>query len=169
MTSQWHHRWARPVSKCAGVSYGSNDTFGAFLAHSVQKLWSLIDVPATIMAGAGEEVTWSKRIYLIIKFAKRFCNCFSLRDAHTRRYMQSYLEQARGCSDLKLRIQAQCDEAAIVWSRQIEWSPYPWTSWQGWTRLLTVVSLVGAVRRQCLISASQTGATWPPMGGIFNS
>jgi len=26
-----------PISRCAGMSYGSNDTFGDFLAHSVQK------------------------------------------------------------------------------------------------------------------------------------
>jgi len=31
------------------MSYGSNDTFGVFLAHSVQRLWSLI----RLTAGAG--------------------------------------------------------------------------------------------------------------------
>jgi len=34
------------------MSYGSNDTFGDVLAHSVQTLWSLICLPATIVAGA---------------------------------------------------------------------------------------------------------------------
>jgi len=35
------------------MSYGSNDTFGDLLAHSIQKLWSLIGLPATAVAGAG--------------------------------------------------------------------------------------------------------------------
>jgi len=34
------------------MSYGSNDTFGVFLAHSIQKLWSLIGLPAAIVYGA---------------------------------------------------------------------------------------------------------------------
>ena len=53
MTSQWRNRWARPISKCVGMSYGSNDTFGDFPAHSVQTLWSLIGLPTTVVAGAG--------------------------------------------------------------------------------------------------------------------
>jgi len=43
----------RPISKFSNVSYGSNDTFGDFLVHSVQKLWSLMGLPATIVADAG--------------------------------------------------------------------------------------------------------------------
>jgi len=35
------------------MSYGSNDSFGDFLAHSVQKLWSLIGLTGTVVAGAG--------------------------------------------------------------------------------------------------------------------
>jgi len=35
------------------MSYGSNDTFGDFLAYSVQMLWSLEILPAAFMAGAG--------------------------------------------------------------------------------------------------------------------
>jgi len=49
MTSQWYRRWAQPILKCADMSYGSNDTFGDFLAHSVQKLWSLIGLSATML------------------------------------------------------------------------------------------------------------------------
>jgi len=52
MTSQWHQRWERPISKCAGMSYGSSDNFGDFSAHSIQTLWSLIGLPATAVAGA---------------------------------------------------------------------------------------------------------------------
>jgi len=33
--------------------YGSNDTFSDSLAQSVQKLWSLNGLPATIVADAG--------------------------------------------------------------------------------------------------------------------
>jgi len=39
------------------MSYGSNDTFGDFLAHSVQKLWLLICLPTTTVAGAGVKGT----------------------------------------------------------------------------------------------------------------
>jgi len=35
------------------MSYGSNGSFGKFLADSVQTLWSLIYLPATVVAGAG--------------------------------------------------------------------------------------------------------------------
>jgi len=35
------------------MSYGSSDTFGVFLAHSVQKLWPLLRLMVTVVAGAG--------------------------------------------------------------------------------------------------------------------
>jgi len=44
------------------MSYGSNDTFGDFLVHFVQKLWSPISLPAIIVAGAGVKL----RVILII-------------------------------------------------------------------------------------------------------
>jgi len=37
--------------------HGYKDTFGDFLAHFVQKLWSLICLPSTIVAGAGVKGT----------------------------------------------------------------------------------------------------------------
>jgi len=40
------------MSKCAVLSYGSNDTFSDSLAESVQTLWSL-SLPATVVACAG--------------------------------------------------------------------------------------------------------------------
>jgi len=43
----------QPIAKCPGMSYGSNDTFGDFLDYSVQTLWSLIGLQATVVAGAG--------------------------------------------------------------------------------------------------------------------
>jgi len=44
------------TSKCAVLSYGSNDTFGDSLAQSVQTSWSLRCLPATIVAGVGVKV-----------------------------------------------------------------------------------------------------------------
>ena len=56
MTSQWRHSWTRPVAQCAGTSYASNNTFGDFLAHFVQTLWSLIGLPAFAVADAGVKI-----------------------------------------------------------------------------------------------------------------
>jgi len=35
------------------MSHESNDAFDDFLAHFVQKIWSLMCLPATMVAGAG--------------------------------------------------------------------------------------------------------------------
>jgi len=44
------------------MSYRSNDTFGVFLAHSVRKLWSLLGLPASIVA--------TRALKLVQKFCK---------------------------------------------------------------------------------------------------
>jgi len=44
---------APPISKCAGQSYESVDTFSDSLAQSFQRLWLMISSCAKMFAGVG--------------------------------------------------------------------------------------------------------------------
>jgi len=70
MSSQWRHGWARSISKCAGKSYRSNDNIGDRLAHSVQKFWSLIVLPATVVARAEVNVIGAVWFHVIIQLVR---------------------------------------------------------------------------------------------------
>jgi len=88
-TSQWRQRWARPVSKCAVRSYGSNGTISDSLAQSLQKLRSLKCLPATVVA---DFITFSVFISMQTFFiTNEKCNCENIISTNT----QSTWQQVR--------------------------------------------------------------------------
>jgi len=94
-TRKWHQNdvtGGHDLSKCAGKSYGSTDNFGDLLAYSVQKFWSLIVLPATVVASAGVNiigVVWIPRDYSA--GAGRFLACFHPTGIHKIELLEKYL------------------------------------------------------------------------------